>query len=158
MSEHSELVGRADSFIQNEGPAPSPQGRRRRTFLATPASIPEPHPDLDTVRTEASAEDDDLPVLTEVVPAEAAVSNSVPRISTEDRFDETQVSIMASEIAHAIGQQLTWELPSLLEATLTTAGEELRAGITSTMETALRDYLARRKQLRLPLDEPGNAG
>ena len=158
MSDYSELVGRADSFIQNESPAPSPQGRRRRTFLATPASIPEPRPDLDTARTEASAEDDGLPVLTEVVPAEAAVSNPVPRISNEDRFDETQISIMASEIAHAIGQQLTWELPSLLEATLTTAGEELRAGITSTMETALRDYLARRKQLRLPLDEPGNAG
>ena len=35
-----------------------------------------------------------------------------------------------------------------------TAGEELRAGITSTMEAALRDFIARRKQLRLPLDEP----
>ena len=96
-------------------------------------------------------EDDDLPVLTEIVSAEAAVSED-----KTDRFDETQVTLLASDIAHAIGQQLTDDLPALLEAALLNAGEELRAGITSTMETALRDFIARRKQLRLPLDEPDN--
>ena len=133
MAEHSDVVDRIDSLM-----------KRRRSFVAKTASSSEsasaPLP---------ASDDNDLPVLTEVVSAEAAVSEVSP-----DRFDETQVSLLASDIAHAIGQQLTYELPTLLEATLLNAGEELRAGITSTMETALRDFIARRKQLRLPLDEP----
>ncbi|MFZ4535251.1 hypothetical protein [Propionivibrio sp.] len=135
MAEFSDIVERADSLM-----------RRRRSFVATPTSKAESAsvPLLEN-------DDDDLPVLTEVV-SEAAVSEAAA-ITTE-RFDETQVSLLASEIAHAIGQQLTYELPTLLEATLITAGEELRAGITATMETALRDFIARRKQLSLPLDEP----
>ena len=133
MSEHSNVVDRADSLM-----------RRRRSFVAKTAS------NIQSANAPLPASDDnDLPVLTEVVSAEAAVSEVSP-----DRFDETQVSLLASDIAHAIGQQLTYELPTLLEATLLNAGEELRAGITSTMETALRDFIARRKQLRLPLDEP----
>lgn len=133
MAEHSDVVDRIDSLM-----------KRRRSFVAKTASSNK------SVSTPLPASDDnDLPVLTEVVSAEAAVSEVSP-----DRFDETQVSLLASDIAHAIGQQLTYELPTLLEATLLNAGEELRAGITSTMETALRDFIARRKQLRLPLDEP----
>jgi len=133
MAEHSDVVDRIDSLM-----------KRRRSFVATSASKTET-----TSAALPASDDNDLPVLTEVVSAEAAVSEVSP-----DRFDETQVSLLASDIAHAIGQQLTYELPTLLEATLLNAGEELRAGITSTMETALRDFIARRKQLRLPLDEP----
>ena len=136
MADYSDVVERADSLM-----------RRRRSFVATLATKP------DAVNVpQLVDEDDDLPVLTEVVLADEAVPE-IPEISP-DRFDETQVSLLASEIAHAIGQQLTYDLPALLEATLLTAGEELRAGITSTMEAALRDFIARRKQLRLPLDEP----
>ena len=133
MAEHSDVVDRIDSLM-----------KRRRSFVAKTAS----NTQSNSAPLPAS-DDNDLPVLTEVVSAEAAVSEVSP-----DRFDETQVSLLASDIAHAIGQQLTYELPTLLEATLLNAGEELRAGITSTMETALRDFIARRKQLRLPLDEP----
>jgi len=133
MAEQSDVVDRIDSLM-----------KRRRSFVAKTAS------NIQSASAPLPASDDnDLPVLTEVVSAEAAVSEVSP-----DRFDETQVSLLASDIAHAIGQQLTYELPTLLEATLLNAGEELRAGITSTMETALRDFIARRKQLRLPLDEP----
>ena len=137
MSDASDVVDRADSLM-----------RRRRSFVAArprapeiakPASVPLP-----------AIEDDDLPVLTEVVSADAAGFGE-----RSERLDETQVSLLASDIAHAIGQQLTFDLPSLLETALLNAGEELRAGITSTMESALRDFIARRKQLRLPLDEPG---
>ena len=137
MSDASDVVDRADSLM-----------RRRRSFVAArprapeiakPASVPLP-----------AIEDDDLPVLTEVVSADAAGFDE-----RSERLDETQVSLLASDIAHAIGQQLTFDLPSLLETALLNAGEELRAGITATMESALRDFIARRKQLRLPLDEPG---
>lgn len=142
MTEQSDVVDRADALMHPEGS--SPMGRRRRNFVATPngKAVPAALP-------KQAYEDDDLPVLTEVVSAEAAVSED-----RTDRFDETQVTLLASDIAHAIGQQLTDDLPALLEAALLNAGEELRAGITSTMETALRDFIARRKQLRLPLDEP----
>ena len=135
MAEQSDIVDRADSLM-----------RRRRSFVAAPASKPE----MASVALPV-IDDDDLPVLTEVVSAEAAVSEE-----PSDRFDETLVSLLASDIAHAIGQQLTYDLPSLLETTLLNAGEELRAGITATMETALRDFIARRKQMRLPLDEPNS--
>lgn len=139
MTDYSDVVERADSLM-----------RRRRSFVATP---------VNKVVTEVASaptpviEDDDLPVLTEVVSADAAVSEAVSKAGP-DRFDETQLSLMATEIAHAIGQQLTSELPSLLESALLNAGEELRAGITATMETVLRDFIARRKQLSLPLNEP----
>lgn len=84
----------------------------------------------------------------EVVSAEASVSEK-----RAERLDETEVALLAAEIAHAIEHQLAIELPTLIEAVLLNAGEELRSGINSTMESALRDFLARRKQLRLPLDE-----
>ena len=60
------------------------------------------------------------------------------------------------KLAEAIGRQMAYELPTLIEATLLNAEEGLRTGITATMEAALRDFIARRKQLQLPLDEPGS--
>ena len=133
MADSSDVVDRADWLM-----------RRRRSFVAAPpASQP-----AQIVETPRIVEEDDIPVLTEVVSAEAAVSEESPH-----REDDTQITLLASDLAHAIGQQLTYELPTLLEAVLINAGEELRIGITETMEAALRDYIARRKQLRLPLED-----
>ena len=136
MTAPSDVVNRADSLM-----------RRRRSFVAARPSAPQ-IASVDSLPPQV-IEDDDLPVLTEVVSADAAGFDE-----HSERFDETQVSLLASDIAHAIGQQLTFDLPSLLETALLNAGEELRAGITAIMESALRDFIARRKQLRLPLDEP----
>jgi hypothetical protein len=142
------MTGQTDAIdpraVTNELP---PGGRRRRSFVAAPSNLTKAAP----AYALPQHEEEDLPVLTEVVSAEAAVSED-----KTDRIDETQVTLLASEIAHAFGQQLTTELPALLEAALINAGEELRAGISSAMETALRDFIARRKQLHLPLDEPDN--
>ena len=44
----------------------------------------------------------------------------------------------------------------MIEATLLNAQNELRTGVNSTLEMALRDFLARRQQLRLPLDDPNH--
>lgn len=133
MAEPSDVVDRADSLM-----------RRRRSFVAAPPSKTET-----TSAPPPEVEDDDLPVLTEVVSAEAADS-----AARSERIDETQVSLLASDIAYAIGQQLSADLPGLLETALQNAGEELRAGLSASLETALHDFIARRKQLRLPLDEP----
>ena len=135
MADSSDVVDRADWLM-----------RRRRSFVAAPPASQPAH--IDIIDTPRIVEEDDIPVLTEVVSAEAAVSEESPH-----RDDDTQITLLASDLAHAIGQQLTYELPTLLEAVLINAGEELRIGITETMETALRDYIARRKQLRLPLED-----
>ena len=137
MADITDVVDRADLLM-----------RRRRSFVAAQPIRAEPTPEIPTLTTPASTLDDDLPVLTEVVSAEASVSEK-----RAERLDETEVALMAAEIVHAIEHQLAIELPTLIEAVLLNAGEELRSGINSTMETALRDFLARRKQLRLPLDE-----
>ena len=136
MADSSDVVDRADSLM-----------RRRRSFVAAPPAVQPPRP-IETPRVAEDDDVDDIPVLTEVVSAEAAVSEDSPR-----RDDDTQITLLASDLAYAIGQQLAYELPTLLEAVLINAGEELRIGITETMETALRDYIARRKQLRLPLED-----
>ena len=133
MADSSDIVDRADSLM-----------RRRRSFVAAPPAGQPAH----IVETQRIVEEDDIPVLTEVVSADAAVYEGSPH-----REDDTQITLLASDLAHAIGQQLTYELPTLLEAVLINAGEELRIGITETMEAALRDYIARRKQLRLPLED-----
>ena len=153
MAGQTNVIDPTDPLMHPEGqnnPTPSfgnvQGGRRRRSFVAARTNHTKP----DSF-TSPEGEEEDLPVLTEVVSAEAAVSED-----KTDRIDETQVTLLASDIAHAFGQQLTYELPTLLEAALLNAGEELRAGISSAMETALRDFIARRKQLHLPLDEPDN--
>lgn len=136
MADNNDVFNRADSLIKG----------RRRAFVAAPVM-----PKLEAVdfAESAPAEEEDLPVLTEVVPPEAAVSEAAP-----DRFDETLVSILAADLAHSIESRLAVELPSLIEATLDSFQQDLRRGIIAATEAALKDFLARRQQLRLPLDEP----
>lgn len=155
MNDSSDVVVRANSFMSPDGNPPEASGtprtgRRRRSFLAAHRSHAEPEKN-----DPQDIEDDDLPVLTEIVPASAPDAEAPEAQAAAQPIEEEQVLILAADIVHAIGKQMAYELPSLLEATLVNASEELRAGIASTMETALRDYIARRKQLALPLEEPG---
>lgn len=139
-------------------PMPS---RRRRSFLATrqserpAAPMPGPAPVIP-----APPEEDDLPVLTEVVPgeeAEAAAAPAAPPAPPADAVAEFEACVeeLAAQMAQAIERQMACELPMLIEATLLNAAEALREGFTSTTEVALRDFLAQRKQMQLPLDGPG---
>lgn len=160
MADNNDVFNRADSLMRPESErayASTPLGvrpggisleggRRRRAFVAAPVM-----PKLEEIvfAAELPAEDDDLPVLTEVVAPEAAVSEASP-----DRFDETLLSILAADLAHSIETRLGVELPSLIEATLESFQQDLRRGIVAATEAALKDFLARRQQLRLPLDEP----
>ena len=121
--------------------------RRRRSFLAAKRND-----DLEADTIPVKTEDEDIPLLTEVVPQEVLstpVEKPEPELtpSIDARIEE-----LAAQMTRSIGEQMAYELPTLIEATLLNAGEELRAGITATMETALREFIARRKQLNLPLD------
>ena len=138
----------------SENPVMHPlRGRRRRSFLAERR---EEALDIDTVP--ADLEEEDIPVLTEVVPPDTPFEPvTTEPVDSPDELDpmiavESRIEELAADMARAIAEQMAYELPTLIEATLLNAGAELRNGITATMETALREYIAQRKQLNLPLD------
>lgn len=126
-----DLVSRADSLM------------RRRSFVAapTPAADAPPPAALDV--------DGDVPVLTDEVQPEMPAA-AAPR----DRVDETLAARLASEFSHALERRLAAELPGLVEAGLAALEADLRRGIVAAADDAVRDFLARRQQLPLPLDEP----
>ena len=151
MADPGDVVDRADALM-----------RRRRSFVAkAPAPVPVVSEtdaraaggqDRMAVPTSGEGEDlDDLPVLTDVVAVDDELDAGDRR---QERIDETQVALLAAEIALAIGEQLAADLPRLIETALDSAGEQLSRGIGATMETALQSFIARRRQLALPLDEP----
>ena len=154
MTDSSDVVDRADSFMRsdaNPATADKPRnGRRRRSFLAAPRAGESDFPDAPPL----ADEDDDLPVLTEVVPLQRGTVHEAEPPTSPQEPDDDQIAIIAAGVVESVGKQLAYELPALLEATLLNASEDLRAGIALTMEAALRDYLASRKQLALPLEEP----
>ena len=139
MDEHSDLVDRADALMQPDGPT----ARRRRSFVA----VSPPGEAISSVPLPAN--EDDLPLLTEVVSAEEKVTEHRPEL-----IDETLLAVIASDLVHTLQQQISIELPTLVEASLIGAQNELRNGINSTLELALQNFLARRQQLRLPFDDP----
>lgn len=150
MADPINIADRIDAVMHPEGTVLG--GRRRRSFVAAASDTVElPVHSLPAMETEGTEDLDDLPVLTEIVTVEAAVAAPEP-----DPVDETLLEIIAADLIHSIENQLAIELPTLIEATLLNAQNELRTGVNSTLEMALRDFLARRQQLRLPLDDPNS--
>ena len=145
MTDHTD---RADTLMPSAANAVG--GRRRRSFIASRGSSADPL----VATPPPSVEDDDLPVLTDVVPADPEVA---PAPEHRERDDERRLSIIAADLVCSIEQQLAIELPMLIESTLINSQNELRTGINSIMSTALRDFLAHRQQLPLPLDDPNAA-
>lgn len=115
---------------------------RRRSFVAGGATGTEP----------ARSEDDDLPLLTEVVDI-AEVSGDQPH-NRSQVLSEPLLEAMAAELANAVQQRLTADFPALLDDAVDRLANELRRGMHQITESAIRDYLARRRQLSLPLDAP----
>jgi len=155
MADNTDVFNRPNRLEGEGSYGSNPFGgnRRRRAFVATPrADAVMPKLEEVVLPAEMPSEDEDLPVLTEIVEPEPAVSEA----PAEEGFDEALVAILVADIAHAIEQQLAVELPTLIEASLLSVKEELRAGIGATVDVALRDFLTRRQQLRLPLDEPNS--
>lgn len=112
---------------------------RRRSFVATPPSPPE------AVTPAVAA---DPPVLTEVVdltPAPAPPPAATPV--------ELLLQELGGDLANSIAERLASELPSLLDAALVNLASDLKSGIAAATETALADFIARRKQLPLPFPE-----
>ena len=133
----------------------STQGRRR-SFLAMKQSGLSA---TDAYSHSAAAEDEDFPVLTEVVLAETEGETETPSIPEPESFPSPTPTAnpvplnfsditkntseeFVAQMVQAINKQLSYELPSLVEATLVSISDELRAGIMSTMDAAIRDFIA----------------
>ena len=143
MAENNTLIERTNAFIRADGNAFG--SRRRRSFVAATvdkANVP-------SSATPAAEEDEDIPILTEIVPEETPAPET-PAVLDE----EALLAIIASDLVRSLEQQLAIELPTLIEAALINAQMELRSGINSTMNMALRDFLERRQQLSLPFEDP----
>jgi hypothetical protein len=153
MADPINMADRIDAVMHPEGTGLG--GRRRRSFVAAASDTVElPVHSLPAMKIDGPEDLDDLPVLTEIVTVEAA--SAAIAAPEPDPIDETLLAIIAADLIHSIENQLAIELPTLIEATLLNAQNELRTGVNSTLEMALRDFLARRQQLRLPLDDPNS--
>ncbi len=149
MADDMDLLSRADSLIKPETAASSGDRRdssrripRRRSFVASATGTP------DTLARRSASDDDDVPLLTEVVlPAPAEPVETIDRIATKLR------STLADDLADRLDRQLARELPALLEATLVNAAELLQQSLETTIERVLSDFVAQRGQLRLALTE-----
>jgi hypothetical protein len=156
MADDSDLIDRANSLINADTAAAgsnresSRRLRRRRSFLAsTPLEITA----LPALPARAAGDDDDLPLLTEVVlPAPIAAEKSASKVAPVRRQD------LAADLVDLIDPRLQSELPTLIDATVQHASDHLRRGIDAAVATAVRDFLTERGQLRLPLEDPAGGG
>lgn len=116
----------------------SPRPNRRR-FVAAPVATPEP-----TVPDNFD-DDEDLPLLTEVVDLKGAPSPlltpPLPPVFNTDDADTIVANVEAS---------LRAQLPALITAATATLEEDLKRGLTALVEDTLRDVLSD----YLPLPEP----
>ncbi|MDR2614296.1 MAG: hypothetical protein LBC91_03090 [Candidatus Accumulibacter sp.] len=145
---------------EDGGKTPTMPLKRRRSFLAARNAKADDVP----VRTEEiepiPIEEDDIPTLTEIVTEEkkedasppAAPDGEAPTVEEAPASARTDLEELAAQMARAIDQQMAYELPTLIEATLLDTVATLRAGIASTVEAALHDFVAGQKRDR-PDDE-----
>ena len=147
MSAHNGGGDGAGAGAGNSGASP----QRRRNFPASrqddnlPVAETPPFPILFPIEKE----EEDVPLLTEVIPVEEERETPVPEKASPvpPAASQPQVSVeeLAAQMTEAISRQMAYELPTLVEATLLSASEDLRSGIVSTMEAALRDFIANYK-------------
>jgi hypothetical protein len=125
MSDKDPLVSRIDALV-----------KRRRSFVATEASAPAPR-----------REEEDVPLLTEVIDlSEGGGEAPIPL--------EPLIQALAADLAHALEYRLQTDLPGLLDAAFDRLASDLRSGIAGVAESAVRDFLGRQQQLRLPFPTP----
>lgn len=92
------------------------------------------------------SEVDDLPVLTQVVAKKAAGAPQQP-----GQVDPAVLNVLSGELAHAVSNRLSAELPDIvqgaLESMINHLELELRASINAATQAAIRDFLAERERV-----------
>ena len=129
--------------------------RRRRSFLANrtdlrvepPARIP-PWP--------VTPADDDLPVLTEILPGEESQEEPDDADVQETEApvsDDARIQALAAQRVQALEDDIAKELPVLVDTALLDVMQELPEKLRSALEKALHEAITRRQQLALPLED-----
>ena len=128
--------------------------RRRRSFLANRTNqhvaAPAPMPSWP-----AAPIDDDLPVLTEMLPGEESEEGPVEADAPDEKnviSDDARIQTLAAQMVQSLEDDIARELPALVDAALLEVTQELPAKLRSALEKALHEAIARRQQLALPLD------
>lgn len=105
-----------------------------------------------------AAENEDLPVLTEVVDPDADLPVLLDEASSLSEIEETTpaspnpaaVDILAHELARRLGERLAAEIPNLVATVLQSAvagvTDELHRGLAESTEVAIRDFLVKREK------------
>jgi hypothetical protein len=124
MATHDDanLVSRADLLMQ-----------RRRNFVATPTTAPVA-PSNVAASTDVT-ENDDIPVLTEVLSAEHASTTITAPVGA------TSLPLLSAELRQAIEQHLDRELPGLLAASVGRLEADLRRSMLAAMDAALKELI-----------------
>lgn len=115
------VVDRADLLMQ-----------RRRSFVATPTPAT-PVAESKAAKFADVVEDDDVPVLTEVLTAEPASAVSPTSVG------ETLPRLIADDLRQAIERRLDLELPRLVEASVVCLEQDLRRGMLAAIDAALEE-------------------
>jgi hypothetical protein len=114
---------------------------------------------MDEAQTKLEDEsEDDLPVLTDVVPGEDAtaleedfsVEEELPEEDIRPACEEARIDDLIDTLKQALAERLDQELPGVIEASLRQAGEELRTRITGTVEALLEELAPRGAPLERP--------
>lgn len=108
-----DVVSRADAFMQRQRPTPQ--------------------------HTPINPEDDDLPVLTDVVNLESPAPHPQLQQALPD------LEALGQELSAAIQKRLQAEIPTLVEAAMHAAlaqiSQDIRLGLEETTQSAIRDYM-----------------
>jgi len=155
MADDADLLSRADALIKPEAGAPfseqqEPRQRlpRRRSFIASATGMAAQDRQQ---RLFAPDNDDDLPVLTDVV--------LPPATTAADEIADAAAGLraaLADELAENLHRRISEELPELVAGILVRASAELRVSLQAALAETVSDYLAQRGQLRLPLAVPAS--
>ena len=131
MTPPDQLIERADSLMQ-----------RKRVFVAGAPAAP--------VRSDlATPDDDDLPILTEIVDI-SEVSSDTPNAAARQPLDPL-ADAATQELARQLQQRFASELPELIEQATVKLALELQQAVQGIAEQCLRDFVSQRRQLPLPL-------
>lgn len=133
MTPPHDLIDRIDTLMQ-----------RKRVFVANaPQTRAEP--------SVKAADEEDIPVLTEVVDI-SEVSGDAPHEAVHPSLDPL-IDAVTLDFSLRLQERFATELPALINETVERLAIELQQSVHKMTEETLRDFVAQRRQLSLPLPE-----
>ena len=133
MSSPGDVLDRIDSLM-----------RRKRVFVAQA-------PVQTSVDHAADLDDEDIPILTEVVDI-AEVTGDTPNIAAHRPLDPL-LDALTQEFSLQLQERFAAQLPDLIEQASKQLAIALQQSVHRITEETLHDFTARRRQLPLALDE-----